>query len=319
MERDKLTFQGLLRKVCDSIPHESILLSGGLDSSILMLLTQPREAITIILDQKANDFKYATLIAKKSKSRHHVFYPNLKLVIDSIKELIAISQTFDPIFIRNNVIQLMGLKQAIALGCNSIILGDGADELFAGYNYLHKYINNPIIIQKKIMDLVENMHFFSEKFAKIYNLKIYSPFLSQEIISYSKTLSVEDNISTYKGKRYGKFFLRTCFESILGMEVAWRNKEALEIGSGMTFFVSNLGLILNEEAYSSGVKKALEEGVTIRNKEHLIYYKIYRQFFEPPMKDKVISHSFAIKKCPSCKLVWKWCGNYCKMCGFYPA
>lgn len=307
---------GLLKGVCNSIPHEAILLSGGLDSSILLHLTQPKNAITITLNNYSNDLKFSSLAIKGAKSFHHIINPDLSEIINSIRELVSISKTFDPIYIRNNVVQLIGCKHAINLGCQNIIIGDGADELFAGYNYLHKYVNEPQILCRKIKDLFDNMDFFSNKISKFYKLKVYLPFLEQQIIEFSKTLTINDKISSYEGCLYGKFFLRQRFLPILGEEIVWRKKEALEIGSGMNMYVSKIEELVKNEQYVYGVQKAAKEGVKIRNKEHLFYYNFYRQFFAPP--GNVQKKQTSTKKCTFCNTAWEWRGNYCKVCGAYP-
>jgi len=314
---DKSVIVDLLKSVCNSIPNEAILLSGGLDSSILLHLTQPKNAITITLNQYSNDLKFSTLTVKGSKSNHHVFNPDFNEIIDNIRELISISKTFDPIFIRNNVIQLIGCKRAINLGCQTIIIGDGADELFAGYNYLHKYVNEPQILRGKIKDLFDNMDFFSNRISQFYRLRVFLPFLEQRIIKFSKTLTMNDKISTYEGRLYGKFFLRKCFLPILGEEIVWRRKEALEAGSGMTHYVSKFEEIIKNEQYIDGVDEAANEGVRIKDKEHWLYYKFYRQFFEPPLKDQ--TKTTTSKICALCNAKWQWRGDYCKTCGAYPA
>lgn len=309
-------FLDLFKRVCSIIPKECLLLSGGLDSSILMYLIQPKESITISLNYNSSDLIYSNIVAKKFGSNHHVIYPILEEILGGTRELIYTSKTFDPIFIRNNVIQLIGFKYAAKLGCHSTIIGDGADELFAGYNYLHKYLNDPQTIQRKSKELVENMHFFSQKIARSYEIEAYSPFLAKEIIDFSQTLSIKDKIAIHEGTIYGKFFLRKSFLHALGEELVWRRKEALEVGSGMSEYVSIFEKLIADRDYRKGLKKASLEGVTIRNKEHLLYYKYYRQFFDPP--STFLNESSNHKKCPFCKVEWDWQGHYCKMCGAFP-
>jgi asparagine synthase (glutamine-hydrolysing) len=313
---DQSDIVNLLKKVCNSIPHEAILLSGGLDSSILLHLTQPKDAITITLNQYSNDLKFSALAVKGSKSNHHIINPDLNEITSNIRELVFMSKTFDPMFIRNNVIQLIGCKRAIELGRQTIIIGDGADELFAGYNYLHKYVNEPHILDKKINDLFNNMDFFSNRISNFYKIKVFLPFLEPQIIKFSKTLTTNDKISRYEGRLYGKFFLRERFLPLLGKEIVWRKKEALETGSGMTLYVSRLEELIEDEHYIVGVEEAANEGVIICNKEHLLYYNIYRQFFDPPYKDQ--TKSITSKICTHCNATWEWRGDYCKICGTYP-
>lgn len=315
MFKDKSDIVNLLQSVCSSIPNEAILLSGGLDSSILFHLTQPKDAITITVSQHSNDLKFSALAVNGTKSNHHVFSPDLNEIINSIRELVFISKTFDPIFIRNNVIQLIGCKRAIDLGCQSIIIGDGADELFAGYNYLHKYVNEPKILSRKIKFLFDNMDFFSNRISNFYRLQVFLPFLDHQIIKFSKTLTINDKISRYEGRLYGKFFLRKCFLPLLGEQIVWRKKEALETGSGMTLYVSRLGDLIKNEQFTYGVREALNEGVSIRDKEHLLYYRIYREFFDPPSKYQTKLR--ASKKCVFCNATWEWRGDYCRICGGY--
>lgn len=306
----------LLKSVCNSIPHEAILLSGGLDSSILLHLTQPKEAITITLNQDSNDLKFSAIVTERAISHHHIINPDFEEILSSIRELIFISKTFDPIFIRNNVIQLIGLRRAIDLGCQTIIIGDGSDELFAGYNYLHKYVNNPQVLNRKINDLVENMDFFSSKISKFLKIKVYLPFLDKEIIKFSQTLTLDDKIGKYEGRLYGKFFLRKSFLPMLGEEIVWRRKEALETGSGMTQYISKFEGLIKNAAFINGIGEAAEEGVSIRDKEHWLYYKFYRQFFDPPLKDH--ANSTNSKKCATCNATCELRDNYCKVCGAYP-
>jgi asparagine synthase (glutamine-hydrolysing) len=313
-------FVNILTDICIREKHDGILLSGGLDSSILAYHTRPKDAITVIIDSNAPDYFYSSLIANKKKyiMNHHIITTSFNDILSNIEELIKDFNTFDPIFLKNSVVQLQGLKTAKKLKIASLVIGDGADEIFAGYNFLLEYIGEPNIIESKINSLISDMDFVSIKLSDRLGLKIFLPFLEPEIIEFSKHITVEEKISNHHGNPYGKYFLRKCYENILGKEVVWREKTALENGSGVTFlnkYIDNT-LLTNYE-YKDQKEKAKLEGVEIRNKEHLWFYKTYRKFFSPPMENKSIDEDNN-KRCPYCKSIFLSKGKFCKICGAFP-
>ena len=124
-------------------------------------------------------------------------------------------------------------------------------------------------------------------------------------------------IAEYNGALFGKFFLRMCFEDVLGKEIAWRKKEALESGSGMSQFVSKFNQRISDEEFGEGCRDAKSDYVMIRDKEHLYYYQTYRKYFPAPIDDPA-NRYLDFKRCPFCKSPFKWEGSYCKICGSYP-
>ncbi len=313
-------FINIITDICVREKHDGILLSGGLDSSILAYHTRPKHAITVTIDSNAPDYFYSSLIANKKKysMNHHIITTSFKDILSNIEELIKDFKTFDPIFLKNSVVQLRGLKTAKKLKITSLVIGDGADEIFAGYNFLLKYIDEPNKIEFKINSLISDMDFVSIKLSNRLGLKIFLPFLEPEVIEFSKHITVQEKISKHHGIPYGKFFLRKCYENILGKEVVWREKTALENGSGVTllkYYIDNT-LLTNYE-YDDQKEKARLEGVEIRNKEHLLFYKIYRKFFSPPIEDRSIEADND-KRCPHCKSIFLSKGKFCKICGAFP-
>ncbi len=319
MESTCCEFKNILTNICAKEDHDGILLSGGLDSSILAYHIKPKYSITISIDKESPDYFYSSLIAKKKYSiNHHMINISYDEVLTNIEELIEEFKTFDPIFLKNSVVQLIGFKIAKEMNINSLVIGDGADELFAGYNFLHKYTEDPERLDKKINSLIQNMDFISIKFSNKLGLKIFLPFLQKEIAEFSQKITIKEKISKKDGTFYGKFFLRKCYEDILGKEIVWREKNALEKGSGVTnlkYYIENN--MITDSEYVVEEEKSKSEGVEIRNKEHLYFYKIYRKFFRPPRED-IPNESNTIKKCPFCKSICSWKGNFCKVCGGYP-
>ena len=309
--------RNLLDKACKSISSESILLSGGLDSSILLLYIKPQIAITIAINSLSSDYKYSSFIAKRFETRHNIIHPEDNVIIDCLEELISDYKTFDPIFLRNMVVQLIGFQKLIELGCKSVVIGDGADELFGGYNFLQRYHKEPKVLESKLQILIQNMNFVSINLAKKYRLNIHCPFLNEDIIKFAKSLSSSDKIAEYNGTIFGKFFLRRCFEDVLGKETVWRKKEALESGSGMSQFMSKFSTRISNEEYFEGCRVAKIDEVIIRNKEHLYYYQIYRKHFPAPINDPA-NQKLNFRLCSFCKSPFRWQGSFCKVCGSYP-
>ena len=319
MESICFEFKNILTNICAKENHDGILLSGGLDSSILAYHIKPKYSITISIDKESPDYFYSSLIAKKKYSiNHHMINISYNEVLTNIEELIEEFKTFDPIFLKNSVIQSIGFKIAKEMNINSLVIGDGADELFAGYNFLHKYAEDPERLEKKINSLIQNMDFFSIKYSNKLGLKIFLPFLQKEIAEFSQKITIKEKISKKDGTFYGKFFLRKCYEDKLGKEIVWREKNALEKGSGFTnikHYIENN--MLNDSEYIVEEEKSRLEDVEIRSKEHLYFYKLYRKYFRPPKEDIPIE-SNTIKKCPFCKSTFSLNGNFCKVCGGYP-
>jgi asparagine synthase (glutamine-hydrolysing) len=87
----------------------------------------------------------------------HVIRPKLSDLVEKMPALIRILGTFDPMELRNSIAAYVALEKARDLGIRTVLTGDGADELFAGYSYMFNM--PPADLPKYIQHLNEVMYF----------------------------------------------------------------------------------------------------------------------------------------------------------------
>lgn len=302
------TLKLLLQKVTDC---NTILLSGGLDSSILAVLGMDKikYAITVVYND-APDLDYAKIIAEKCKFEHMIKYVNHKEILEYVRSIIKIMHTFDPIEIRNSIVLYASMLEAKKHNIDCITTGDGSDELFAGYNYMLKFAYDRL--NKELARLFSIMHFSSINIGEELDIRVSMPFLTNEVIRVAKCIPIDLKIREYNGIRYGKWILRECFKDLLGEEIAFRRKMAMEEGSGL----SKISLLfdVDDEEYAKEVSNAKAEGVMIRSKEHLYYYKIFKEEYGIP---KLLFKRCKFR-CPDCLSCIDRKAKYCRVCGAFP-
>jgi len=290
-----------------------IALSGGLDSSILayLLKDQKPQAITIITkDFLGTDLTYAQIIAKHTELSLSLLQVDLEEVLDSINETIKILKNFNDIEIRNSIVPYIYLNSLKKKGVNSIITGDGADEVFAGYNFLLKKSDTEL--ERELRRIKRIMHFPSKDIGEALNIKVETPFLDKKVIEFSENISISNKINLRKNKKFGKWILRKSFENNLPQNIIWREKSPMQEGSGTTNLTSLFNTIITDEIFLQKKTKILEEdGVYIRTKESLHYYECFK-------KSNSIINSNSDKKCPDCNFDIKLDSKFCRMCGKFP-
>ncbi|MEM2982192.1 MAG: asparagine synthase-related protein, partial [Candidatus Bathyarchaeia archaeon] len=135
---------------------EGLLLSGGLDSSIIAAAAhQKPTAFTVSLEDYGTDVKFARLAAEYLDMKLYIKKVTIDEAIQSIPEVIRVLKTFDPA-IPNDLATYFGLKLSRVHDCRNIMTGDGCDELFAGYDYMH-HMN----LEDHIPKIVKSMSFNS--------------------------------------------------------------------------------------------------------------------------------------------------------------
>lgn len=298
-----------------SCTSDNISLSGGLDSSILAYFLQERKpkAIAVITeDFLASDLTYCQLIAKTFDIPLDIKTVQTSELLESVEETIKILEIFNDIEIRNSVAMYIVLKTIKEKGSASIITGDGADELFAGYNFLKNKSEEEL--EEELKRVWKIMHFPSQKLGKKLGVKVESPFLNHNVVELAKTIPGRYKVRDEKDGRFGKWILRKTFEEKLPKQIIWREKSAMQDGSGTAGLCQLFESIIPDEIFEKKKKETLEsDGVTIRSKESMHYYQIYRKYFESPSK---LHSSSSI--CPYCKYLVETNGKFCRMCGAFP-
>lgn len=292
---------------------DALLLSGGLDSSILACILNPTMSLTISLGQNAPDVEPASLVAAMYSKDHKVIRLSYKRLLEIIEQLISIFRTFDPMEIRNSSVLLAGIRAAQEQGYRNLMTGDGGDELFAGYNYLKRYYTDLHALDGKLHKLWQSMRFSSLLIGKIIGVDIKAPFLDKKFLIYTKSIDIHQKIGQYSGQTWGKFILRKCYEFSLGKQIAWRSKSPQEQGAGITNIKDFISMNMSERDFQMGTKQALFEGVRIKDKEQLYYYTVFRKYFPAP-KDEPCFYL----RCPDCKGCFNSTTQFCHTCGAFP-
>ena len=303
----------LLRGAVERNDAESLLLSGGLDTSILAALSskkgESKKALTVAFEgTRARDLEYAQKIASKFGFEHHVIRLTESEALEKLPEVIKAVRSFDPA-LPNDLTIYAALQEAKALGITSVMTGDGADELFAGYSYMQELSSDAL--RRYIENISKTMWFSSNTLGAFLGVDVKQPYLDKEIIDFALDVDPELKVKERNDRRYGKWLLRQAFEEELG-EVAWRAKEPIEFGSGTTKLRAIIsGKILDEEFEHK--KRAY--GMEFMNKEHLYFYEIYRAVVGEIPKPR----KSAKRVCPLCKAELPEKKLHCKICGFcYP-
>ena len=290
-----------------------IALSGGLDSSILAHLRkdQKPQTMTIITkDFLGTDLTFAQIIAKHVGLSLSLIQVNMEEVLDSINETIKILGNFNDIEIRNSIVPYIYLSTLKKKGINSVITGDGADEVFGGYNFLLKKSDNEI--EDELKRIKKIMHFPSKDIARSLDMEVETPFLNEDMIKFSDNLSVSKKINSKEGKKFGKWILRETFEEYLPNNITWREKSPMQDGSGTNNLTGLFNTIITDEIFTQKKAKILEEdGVYIRTKESLHYYECFR-------KSNSVKKSDSDSRCPDCNYEIGVNSKFCRMCGKFP-
>ncbi len=123
------------RKISD-VPVGSYL-SGGLDSTITAALAKEVHTWTIGFKDN-NEFEYARLAAKLLNSKHHEILIDNKTFVENAKEMLKIRK--EPLSVPNEVL-LYEMTKAVKKENTVILCGEGADELFFGYDRIFRWAN----------------------------------------------------------------------------------------------------------------------------------------------------------------------------------
>jgi len=222
------TFEKLYEVLENSVSEtagQTLALSGGLDSSILAYFLKDKGCNTIAVTTKdfiATDLTFCQLVAKKFNLPLQIIMPTTEELLTAIEETIKILKNFNDIEIRNTIVIYLALKSVKDSGKSNLVLGDGADELFAGYSFFLKKNENEL--QKDLQRIWDVMHFPSKKIGQALGITVKTPFLNDEVMNFAKTIPANLKVKKDNGKIYGKWILRKVFENKLPKSVVWRFK-----------------------------------------------------------------------------------------------
>lgn len=226
------------------------LLSGGLDSSLIAALVanyfraqnKVIETYSIGL-ANSEDIQYARIVADYIGSKHTEIIVTEDDMFNAIPEVIQALESYDTTTVRASIGNyLLGKYIASNSTAKVIFNGDGSDELFGGYLYMHQCPDD-IEFDKETRRLLKDIHLFdvlrSDKSISSNGLEPRTPFLDRNLVNYVLSLppAIRNHNNFKEGEKFllrsafiKEFFMDNLYRQILPEEILWRKKEAFSDG-----------------------------------------------------------------------------------------
>jgi len=244
--------QSVKSHLMSDVPY-GVLLSGGLDSSIIAALASkysqqrvedhdqsaawwPRLHSFAIGLSGSPDLAAAQLVADHLGTVHHGFEFTLQEGMDALHDVIWHLETYDVTTIRASTPMFLMARKIKAMGIKMVLSGEGADEIFGGYLYFHKAPDARALHEETVRKL-DRLHLYdclrANKAMAAWGVEARVPFLDREFMDVAMSINPADKMSG--ADRMEKHVLRQAFEGYLPDAVLWRQKEQFSDGVGYSW------------------------------------------------------------------------------------
>ncbi|HEY6425311.1 MAG TPA: asparagine synthase (glutamine-hydrolyzing) [Pseudonocardiaceae bacterium] len=295
---------GVLEKVRDSVVLSvrrrmmgdvdvGVFLSGGLDSAIVAAIaaehTRRRGGVlpTFAVGTKdSNDLLAARRVAEFIGSDHYEIVATAESISEELDNAVEVIEHYDPALVRSAVPNLLLAREA-AKKIKVVLTGEGADELYGGYSYVHSpEFADPNALHAELVRSLEQLHHLNlqrcDRTTMYFGLEAREPFLDTNVVRTAMTLPPEWK-RTPDG-RPEKALLREAFTDWLPEELLWRRKEQFGDGSGAGEVLAalaedNAAKVGGTEGTMTGTMTQPPDSWALRSDEEILYYGIWQRHF----------------------------------------
>jgi asparagine synthase (glutamine-hydrolysing) len=292
-ETAKLIRYSLIRAVkkrllSDREIHVGSFCSGGLDSSLIAAIAAEEipHLHTFAVGMKdadgeeSDDLKASRIAAAHIGSNHHEYVFTEDEYYEALPVVINKLETYDPSLVRCAVPCYFTCKLA-ARHVTVVLTGEGADEVFAGYQYMKHFPAEQL--NAEVRRLIQNVHNINlqraDRMGMFFSLELRVPFFDLALIDLGMKIAPELKIRANDGGRVEKWILRQAFAGTgyLPDDILWRYKVQYTQGAGC----EHLGERLAESEISDNDFeriRAENPDAVINSKEAAYYYRIFRKY-----------------------------------------
>lgn len=294
--RDALEAAVQRQLMCD-VPY-GVLLSGGLDSSVISAIAKKYSAMRVETDNKdaawwpqlhsfavglkgAPDLAKAKEVAEHIGTVHHEINYTIQEGLDAIRDVIYYIETYDVTTVRASTPMYLLARVIKSMGIKMVLSGEGADEIFGGYLYFHKAPDAKAFHDETVRKLGK-LHQYdclrANKSLSAWGVEGRVPFLDKEFIDVAMRINPVDKMCP--GSTIEKRVVREAFADMLPESVAWRQKEQFSDGVGYSW-IDTLKAITSEAVSDEQMLHAAERFPinTPLNKEEYYYRTIFEEHF----------------------------------------
>lgn len=287
------------RQLMSDVPY-GVLLSGGLDSSIISAVTAkysrnriesgdtqeawyPRLHSFAVGLEGSPDLIAAQKAADHIGSIHHEVHFTIQEGLDAVRDVIYHLETYDVTTIRASTPMYLLARVIKSMGIKMVLSGEGSDELFGGYLYFHKAPNAKEFHEENVRKLGK-LHLYdclrANKSLMSWGIEGRVPFLDKEFMDVAMRINPKDKMVTAHEPKIEKWILRKAFEDLLPENITWRQKEQFSDGVGYSW-IDSLKAKAEEEVSDEMMTNSKFRFPlnTPQNKEEYRYRTIFEEHF----------------------------------------
>ena len=285
------------RQLMSDVPY-GVLLSGGLDSSVISAIAKKFAARRIETDGKkdawwpqlhsfavglkgAPDLIKAREVADYIGTVHHEINYTIQEGLDAVRDVIYFIETYDVTTVRASTPMYLLARVIKSMGIKMVLSGEGADEVFGGYLYFHKAPDAKAFHEETVRKL-SKLYLYdclrANKSLSAWGVEGRVPFLDKEFLDVA--MRTNPAAKMCPGKTIEKKIVREAFADMLPESVAWRQKEQFSDGVGYSW-IDTLKEITSKSVTDEQMAHAAERFPinTPMNKEEYYYRSIFEEYF----------------------------------------
>lgn len=279
----------VIEAVEQAIAHgdvQGVALSGGLDSSIILAVASQYDSSlkafsTTVAEHPGEDLHYAKMMAERFGVEHHIYGITQKDIEQIIPSAVYHLESFDEDCISGYIANYYTSRLA-AKHMNSVLVGEGADELFGGYFRELQDIDDPEEkerIGRRLLEVAYNTALRRLDRAWMANgVEYHAPFIDPGVAAAANAVPMELKVKEQNGRPIEKWILREAFRDMLPREIADRPKLRFARGVGVD---SMMDQAVEKHVSQSDFDKnpVTRKGIKLNSPKELYYYQLFQERF----------------------------------------